>query len=146
MTPGRRNENCYHFKQICQAGQAAVLLLSFIQGHVFLWGHSLQPCLVETSGKTINASRANTTSKTKRVQEKLRMTRGTPTNTGISHKGTITGMCFLNFSLKHSIGFFLQNFAAMRPYPQGQDLVFQYLQNGHTNIIIQKAPIRPYAR
>jgi hypothetical protein len=102
--------------------------LSFIQGHKSFWGHSLQPCLVETSGKTAKASRAKMTSKTRSGQEKLRMTTGTPANIGMNHKGTITGICFLNFSSKQSMGFFSQNFAAIRPYPQRQDLVFQYLQ------------------
>jgi hypothetical protein len=81
----------------------------------------------------------------KRIHEKSRTTKGTPTKTGISHKGTITGICFLNFSPKLSIGAFSRNLAAIRPYPQGHDFVFQYPQYGHTKIIIHRLPSSPYA-
>ena len=93
----------------------SAFFLKFIQGHEPFCGHSMQPCFIETSGKTTNASRANMTSKTKSIQEKLRMTMGKPTIIGTNHKGTITGICLLNFSSKRSTGLFRRNFAAMRP-------------------------------
>ena len=73
----------------------------------------------------MNASRANTISRINSDQEKLRMAKAIPATIGMNHKGTMTGMCFLNFSLKRLLSFFLLSLAAMRPYPQGQFEVFQ---------------------
>jgi len=56
-------------------------------------------------------------------REKLSIRNLPPTTIGAIHKGTITGMFFLNFSIKRLSLFLVRSFAAIRPYPQGQSLV-----------------------
>ena len=118
----------------------------FIQGHVPFWGHSLQPCLVDTSGKITKALMANMISKISRGNVKVRIRGTTPATIGMNQSGTITGICFLNLSSKHSTVSLSRNLAAMCPYPQGHDRVLKYLQYGQTKTMIQTEPAMPYAR
>lgn len=111
-----------------------------IQGHESFWGQLVQLCLFENRGRKTNDTRANATSRITISQEKLSTAITTPAKTGMNHKGTITGICLLNFPPNRLTSFFSRSLAATRPYPQGQHIVPWRSQNGHTNIIIQNAP------
>jgi hypothetical protein len=87
--------------------------LCLIHGHVSFWGQCAQPYFVDNNGKTTNEFIAKRIINANIHIEKLSL-RDIPSATiGAIHRGTITGMFFLNFFMKRMSSFFFRSFAAI---------------------------------
>lgn len=99
-----------------------------IQGQSFFCGQCPHPYILANKGSmtyefTIKAITSISKGKLKSTKRYT-----IPSINGISHNGTMNGICFLNLSENLVSGCFSLNLAEMLPYPHGQRWVSKYWQ------------------
>ena len=99
----------------------------------------MHPSPVDTTGSSTNELTVNTTRRPIRIQEGAFTAMGTPTRSGMNHRGTMKRMWRLNFLAKSDRSLANRSREATTPYPHGQ-LQRPWLgQCGQTNRMIQNA-------